>query len=135
MNRSYEQLILTPAAAAKRAGVSRPTITRALNNLDLKGHRDNRNRWNINTDDLDEWVKQRKSTHTNKTMNTDRTVNMNTKNEQLEHLRSDLMEAREKLAAATARADAAEADRDRWQSMAERLTDRPRRNWWPWSKT
>ena len=41
---------------------------------------------------------------------------------------------RERLAAETARANAAEADRDRWQAMAERLADRPRRSWWPWKK-
>lgn len=41
---------------------------------------------------------------------------------------------RERLAAETARANAAEADRDRWQGMAERLADRPRRIWWPWKK-
>lgn len=39
---------------------------------------------------------------------------------------------RERLAAETARADAAEADRDRWQVMAEKLAERPRRGWWPW---
>lgn len=41
---------------------------------------------------------------------------------------------RERLAAEAARANAAEADRDRWQGMAERLADRPRRSWWPWKK-
>ncbi len=50
-------------------------------------------------------------------------------------------ELRERLSSEIARADAAErardqaeADRDRWQAMAERLTDRPRRSWWPWSR-
>lgn len=50
-------------------------------------------------------------------------------------------ELRERLSAEIARADAAErardqaeADRDRWQAMAERLADRPRRSWWPWSR-
>ena len=42
---------------------------------------------------------------------------------------------RERLAAETARANAAEVDRDRWQAMAEKLADRPRRSWWPWRKS
>lgn len=41
---------------------------------------------------------------------------------------------RERLAAETARANAAEADRDRWQAMTEKLAERPRRGWWPWRK-
>ena len=47
-----------------------------------------------------------------------------------------------KLAVATAeirqlqeRILAAEADRDRWQEMAEKLADRPRRSWWPWGRS
>lgn len=50
-------------------------------------------------------------------------------------------ELRGRLSAEIARADAAErardqaeADRDRWQAMAERLAERPRRSWWPWSR-
>ena len=46
-----------------------------------------------------------------------------------------VMELRENLAAATARADAAEADRDHWRDMAQRLAAPPRRNWWPWGRT
>lgn len=42
---------------------------------------------------------------------------------------------RERLAAEIARANAAEADRDRWQAMAEKLADRPRRRWWPWRES
>ena len=35
----------------------------------------------------------------------------------------------------TARADAAEADRDAWRAMAEKLADRPQQGgWWPWRK-
>ena len=29
---------------------------------------------------------------------------------------------------------AAEADRDRWRAMADKLADRPRRGWWPWGR-
>jgi excisionase family DNA binding protein len=125
-----EQQFLTPEAAAKRVGVSRPTINRALQNHALKAHRDNRNRWKIAPDDLNAWADQRGTVqHVH-----ERPVVTNRTEEQLEQIRLDLMEAREKLAAATARADAAEADRDRWQTMAEKLADQSRGWRWPWQK-
>lgn len=53
---------------------------------------------------------------------------------------SSITELREQLLAETARADAAErsrdqaeADRDRWRAMAEKLADQPR-SWWPWRR-
>lgn len=125
-----EHHFLTPEAAAKHVGVSRPTINRALQNHSLKAHRDNRNRWKITLADLDAWADQRKTVQPAH----ERPVTTNRTNEQLEQLRSDLMEAREKLAAATARADTAEADRDRWQAMAGKLSDQPRGWRWPWQK-
>lgn len=125
-----EHRFLTPEAAARRVGVSRPTINRALQNRSLKAHRDNRNRWKIASDDLDTWAEQRGSVQTAQ----ERPVVTNTSHEQLEQLRSDLMEKREQLAAATARADAVEADRDRWQRMAEKLADQPRGWRWPWQR-
>lgn len=128
--RRNEHQFLTPEAAAQRVGVSRPTINRALQNHSLKAHRDNRNRWKIAPDDLDAWAAQRDAVQPFH----ERPVVTNRTGEQLEQIRSDLMEAREKLAAATARADAAEADRDRWQSMAEKLANQPRGWRWPWQK-
>lgn len=53
--------MLTPNAAAKRAGVSRPTIMTALKNKALFGTRDNRNRWQIAPEDLDAWLTGRDS--------------------------------------------------------------------------
>lgn len=123
-----EHQFLTPEAAAGRVGVSRPTINRALQSHSLKAHRDNRNRWKIALDDLEAWAKQRGSVQPVQ----ERSLVTTSSHEQLEQLRSDLMETREKLAAVMARADAAEADRERWQSMAERLADSPSRTWWPW---
>jgi hypothetical protein len=53
-----------------------------------------------------------------------------------------IADLREGLATMTAengqlreRLTATEADRDRWQSMAEKLADRPRRGWWPWGRS
>ena len=51
--------MLTPAAAAKRAGCGRSSIMRALDSKELKGERDNRNRWKISPEAIDEWSKNR----------------------------------------------------------------------------
>lgn len=142
MTSTNEQHFLTPEAAAKRAGVSRPTINRALKAHELLGRRDNRNRWQIATADLDAWANGHAAGHDQFT-----TSGHDQQRDQLEQARSDLATAREDLAAATAtisqleaRLTAAERDRDRWQGLAEKLADRPtvtpppapRRRWWSW---
>jgi excisionase family DNA binding protein len=111
----------TPAQAAARAGVSRWTIMRAINSQTLKAHRDNRNAWQITTEDLDAHYPHNVRTVEDAQPESSATTG-------------------EKLAAETARADAAErardqaeADRDRWQAMAEQLAARPRFAW-PWQR-
>lgn len=124
-NSADEHKFLTPAQAARRAGVSRPTINRALKSLALLGHRDNRNCWRIDPHDLDTWLNARRD---EQHMTSGHDQSVNSQNDQLEQVRAELSEVREKLAAETARADAAETDRNRWQAMAEKLVDRP--GWW-----
>jgi excisionase family DNA binding protein len=46
----------TPAQAAKIAGVSRSTVSRALKEGELRGIRDNRQRWKISDENLQEWL-------------------------------------------------------------------------------
>ena len=111
---------MTPAEAAQLAGVSRWAIMRAIKSHKLKARRDNRNHWRIAQEDLDAWC-----AHSVRPAHT-------------AHI-DDSAELRAKLAGETARADAAErardqaeADRDRWRAMAEKLTIQPRRRWWPW---
>lgn len=50
---------LTPEQAAKRAGVSRRTVLRAVQAQELLAVRDNRNRWRIEADRLDAWARPR----------------------------------------------------------------------------
>jgi len=110
---------ISPAHAAQSKNVSRRTIMRAIETLELKAVRDNRNRWKIDPQDLDGWAGAQwaPSGHTHTNLPT-----------------SDL-EA--KLAVAEAQRDAAREqlagvrqDRDRWREMAEKLADKPRRSWW-----
>lgn len=104
---------MSPAQAAQVVGVSRWTIMRAIKSHELKAMRNNRNHWIIAKNDLDSW-----QAHTVRTVE-----NLHTS-----HTSEAVAELRERLAAETARAAAAEADRDRWQAMAEKLADRP--GWW-----
>jgi len=117
---------MSPAQAAQAAGVSRWTVMRAIKSLELQATRDNRNQWKISPEALDRWrshtVRTEGDVHTPHTPGT-------------ASISVAEAELREKLAAAIARADAAEAERDRWQAMAEKLAERPRWAWWPWSKS
>lgn len=112
---------MTPAQAAAAAGVSRWAIMRAINTHKLKAHRDNRNNWQISEGDL--------AAHYPHTVRSVRSAHLD-----------DTQEMREKLAAETARADAAErardqaeTDRDQWQKMAEKLAEK-RTFVWPWRR-
>lgn len=115
---------MSPAQAAQVAGVSRWTIMRAIKAQELQATRDNRNLWRITPDALDMWRASTVRTPTD--LHTSHTPEI-------------VAELRERLSAEMVRADSAErardqaeADRDRWQAMAEKLADRPRRKWWPW---
>jgi hypothetical protein len=94
---------------------------RAINSQQLQARRDNRNRWQIQPDDLAAWCAH--SVRNSATAHPD-----------------DNAELRARLASETARADAAErarqqaeADRERWQRMAEKLAER-RSFKWPWHR-
>ena len=50
---------LTPAQTAIRAKCGRSTVMRALEREDLKGIRDNRGRWKITPEAVDDWVSMR----------------------------------------------------------------------------
>lgn len=130
MKATHTNLHMSPAQAAQVANVSRWTIMRAIKSQDLLAIRDNRNQWKIAAKDLDLW--RAHSVRAPDGM----------------HTRDTETELREKLAAETARASAAEAllvrerdalasaeiERDRWRAMAEKLAERPR-SWWPWKRT
>lgn len=52
-------MTFSPEQAAKRAGVSRRTLLRAVQLQELQAVRDNRNRWRIDGDSLDAWALRR----------------------------------------------------------------------------
>lgn len=48
--------LMSPAQAAQSKSVSRRTIMRAIESLELKAFRDNRNHWKIDPQMLDKWA-------------------------------------------------------------------------------
>jgi len=95
---------------------------RAIETLELKALRDNRNHWKIDPQDLDEWADAQtaSSGHAHPILPTIPTPNLEAKLAVAEAQRDA---AREQLAGV-------QEDRDRWREMAEKLADKPRRRWW-----
>lgn len=88
---------------------------RAIKAHELQAVRDNRNQWRIASDDLDRW--RAHTVRTSEDLHTSHTLGAL----EIERLKGEI-EAERRLRVA------AEADRDRWQAMAEKLADRP--GWW-----
>lgn len=123
------QAPMSPAQAAHLIKVSRRTIMRAIESHDLHAVRNNKNQWKIDHSDLDKWASAQCAPNDQAhdeapipptTAPTENAVDLAVAKAQISHLQERL--------------NAAEADRDRWQAMAEKLADRPRRSWWPWGR-
>lgn len=118
--------------AVKGFQVSRPTLTKALNNGKISGEKDNNGTWMIETSEISRIYKPRATSSDKEhvkssTQNTDEHHYMKGKLEALESYVDDLKEQRNK---AENRADAAEA------RVTALLSDQStkRRGWWPWGK-
>jgi excisionase family DNA binding protein len=113
---------MSPAHAAQSINVSRRTIMRAIQTLELKAIRDNRNHWKIDPQDLDNWADTQfvPSEHAHPNLPTTPTSDLSSKLAVAEAQRDA---AREQLAGV-------QEDRDSWRQMAEKLADKPRRSWW-----
>jgi hypothetical protein len=101
---------ISPAHAAQSKKVSRRTIMRAIETLELKAVRDNWNRWKIDPKDLDRWADAQwaPSGHANPILPTSPTPDLEAKLAIAEAQRDA---AREQLAGI-------QEDRDRWREMA-----------------
>jgi hypothetical protein len=99
---------------------------RAIETQELQAFRDNRNHWKIDPSALDRWAGAQcaptgHAQPVTPTLPTPDAI-------ELAAVKAENGQLRERLAAT-------EADRDRWQSMADKLADRPRRGWWPWGQS
>ena len=146
---------LSPREAARIAKVGKSTIMRAIEATQLEARRDNRNQWRIERSTLDRWTMDRpgpdRDSPADRTK-ADRDSPMGRTGADWSTLADDLNKARLTIAQMEARLEersalvrAAEADRDRWRDLAEKLTDRPAappadlpapslRRWWPWRR-
>lgn len=118
--------------AVKEFQVSRPTLTKALNNGKVSGEKDGNGTWMIETSEISRVYKPRATLPDKEHIeladqNTDEHHYMKGKLEALESYVDDLKEQRNK---AENRADAAEA------RITALLSDQStrRRGWWPWGK-
>ncbi|MBD3776589.1 MAG: helix-turn-helix domain-containing protein [Thiotrichales bacterium] len=112
--------VFTPNKAAAHVGVSRSAIMRALASKSLKASRDNRNRWQIELADLEEWAADRPMS-----ANSDRTVSANMSDHdrdqvaEMARLEAENGQLRERLGELR-------EDRDAWRQQAERLASEAR---------
>ena len=113
-------LPISPAQAARIAKVSRRTIMRAIENHDLQAFRDNKNHWKIAPPALDVWASAQCAP--TERAQPDLPASPTTSDAlELAATKAENRQLRERLSST-------EADRDRWQAMAEKLADRP--GWW-----
>lgn len=128
---------LTPQQAASRARVSRGTIMNAIKDGHLVARRDNRNRWQIDPEELSKWLSERTDIANDKTVNSD-SQQLPTADENI--IRIAVLEA--ELKGKDQRIADLERDRDDWKAQAQELARRDilpvqpdpparRRRWWP----
>ena len=138
---------LSPREAARIAKVGKSTIMRAIEATHLEARRDNRNQWRIERNALDRWTVDRPGPDRDSPM--DRTgADRSTLADDLDKARLTIAQMEARLEERAALVRAAEADRDRWRALAEKLTDRPNapsvapassltsppRRWWLWRR-
>lgn len=128
---------LTPQQAADRANVSRGTIMNAIKDGSLIAFRNNRNRWQIDDNDLSKWLSQRTGIGTDNTVIPD-SQKATPIDENV--VRIAVLEA--ELSGKDQRIADLERDRDAWKAQAQELARRDtslaqpeppsrRRRWWP----
>lgn len=118
--------------AVKEFQISRPTLTKALNNGKVSGEKDNNGTWMMETSEISRVYKPRAALPDKEhvklsNQNIDEHHYMKGKLEALESYVDDLKEQRNK---AENRAEAAEARVTALLSDQRKI----RRGWWPWSK-
>lgn len=120
--------MLTPKGAAERAGVSRPTIVRALQDRQITAQKDNRGRWLITPEAVDEWSSRRAvpaaavrvdSVHEQRIAALE--VEVETLKTALHDRETALARAEGEAAGQAARMGDLARDRDAWRAQAEQL--------------
>lgn len=121
---------LSPAAAAKRAGVSRSLISREIKNGTLPATLKNNGHHSIAQEDLQVWIDRRTERAPAPEPSTQAPVTHPNEIDRIETLTHELATTREALARLEGQADATAArladlvsDRDAWRAQAEKLSE------------
>lgn len=132
---------LSPAAAAKIAGVSRSLISRSIKSGELRATRRNNGHQSIQRDDLEDWMSRRTERATTppeppqtEPVAASEAVTRHADDvAMIDKLTVELAQVRERLAGVEGEARATAAriedlgrDRDAWRAQAERLASEPR---------
>lgn len=110
--------MLTPAQAAERAKCGRSSIMRALESKSLRGERDNKNRWKISPEAVDNWAKSRPDTDRPETGQ-----NAGIDRSETGHIREELAAAKAEIAGLRDRLSDTQAERDRLAGLLERALE------------
>lgn len=117
--------MLSPAQVAQRCATSRRSVMRAIENLDLKATRDNRNHWKVSAEEADRWASAQWALSEQRPPEALPLAHPEITSE-LAASRAENVQLRERL-------KATETDRDHWRYLANKLADKPR--WvWPWRR-
>lgn len=130
--------MFSPAAAAKKAGVSRSLISRALKEGSLKGIRKNNQHWSILDTDLDEWMERTTLRAETEKLAPEKAVPQTGTRDpddaaKIEELTRELSKKSEELADVKARLEVTKEslvetknDRDAWKEQAQQLASNNR---------
>lgn len=121
---------MSPAAAAKKAGVSRSLISREIKNGTLQATLKNNGHHAIDQDDLQDWMDRRTERAPAPEPSAPDPVTRPADPDRIEALTHELATTKEALARLEGRAEATAArvadltaDRDAWRAQAERLSE------------
>lgn len=124
---------LSPAAAAKIAGVSRSLISREIKAGNLHATTKNNGHKSIKETDLDDWIDRRTERAQIEPEKAAVPVKADADSDKIKVLEAELASTMQALArlegqaeATTARLSDLAADRDAWRQQAERLASEPR---------
>ena len=117
--------MFSPQKAANKAGVSRTTIMRAIENMRLPAHRNNRNHWSIRPTDLSNWMQEREKSEPKPltVTSSETSVIASTPTQELELLKSQL-----ELSFTEQRLEAAEQANEELRAEVRELKDDLRRS-------
>jgi len=113
---------LSPQKAAKRAGVGRTTIVRALSSSELRAFRDNLGRWKIEPEAIDDWLSMR-AKRSGDGQSPDMTPFADDSSQYRTMVRSEVAVLEAEKRGLEARLADTQAERDAWRDQAERLAE------------